>query len=100
MSYYQVSSSEIRNSANELTGLNAEFLSSKEALIQCEQGLRNMWEGEANEAFHAAFIRDSGQMDAFHGAIEQYISALNVIADRYDAAELRNAQKAASRTYA
>ena len=58
-----------------------------------------MWEGEANDAFHTAFIRDKGQMDQFHNVIEQFVEALLVIAAKYEAAENKNISIAATRSY-
>ncbi|MFT3984422.1 MAG: hypothetical protein QM697_10990 [Lachnospiraceae bacterium] len=58
-----------------------------------------MWEGQANDTFHSAYIRDQGQMERFHSAIEQYIAALLVIAARYEEAEARNTATASARSY-
>ena len=58
-----------------------------------------MWEGQANTAFHNAFIKDKGQMDNFHSAIEQYIAALLVIAQKYEQTEIKNTDTATTRVY-
>ena len=58
-----------------------------------------MWEGQAKDAFHQAFLRDRQQMDAFILLIERYIQALLEIANRYEQAENRNREIAAARKY-
>ena len=99
MSFYQVTSAQLRARAEEMRGLNARFKSQEESLRASEQNLKSMWEGKANENFHNAFMRDASQMDAFYEAIGQYIEALLVIAQRYEIAERKNAEMAATRTY-
>ena len=99
MSYYQVTSSELRARAEEMRGLNGRFKSEEETLRASEENLKTMWEGEANEAFHTAFIHDATSMDMFHEAVEQYISAFLVIAERYEIAERKNAEIARQRSY-
>ncbi|MCR5267709.1 MAG: WXG100 family type VII secretion target [Lachnospiraceae bacterium] len=99
MAYFCVTSSKLRASAEELTQQNAKFQAGVEELDAAEAALKGMWEGSANEAFHGAFLRDRGQMDAFHSAIAQYIQALLAIAARYEEAEARNTQVASTRTY-
>ena len=58
-----------------------------------------MWEGEARDTFHQAFVRDKQQMDVFHQLIAQYVQALLEIAARYEQAEARNREIAAARNY-
>ncbi len=99
MSYFSVTSSKLRASAEELTQQNAQFKTGEEQLDAAELSLKGMWEGAANEAFHAAFTKDRGQMDAFHTEIARYIEALLVIAAKYEEAEERNIRTAATRTY-
>ena len=53
-----------------------------------------MWEGEANENFHNAFVRNAGQMEAFCQTVLRYVNVIETIADRYDAAEQRNVGRA------
>ena len=99
MSFYQVTSSELRAKAEEMRGLNARFKSEEETLRGSEQNLKSMWEGEANENFHTAFMHDASAMDLFHQTVEAYIAALLVIAERYEAAERKNATIASNRSY-
>ncbi|MBO4901933.1 MAG: WXG100 family type VII secretion target [Lachnospiraceae bacterium] len=99
MAFFCVTSSRLRAGAEELTQLNSRFQAATEELDGTETALKGMWEGSANDAFHAAFIRDRGQMDAFHEAIVHYVQALLTIAAKYEEAEARNTQIAGTRNY-
>ncbi len=99
MSFFQVTSSELRRKAGKLSELNSQFQAKASQLGEQETALCSMWEGQAKNAFHQAFLRDRQQMDIFHRLIEQYIQALLEIAVRYERAEARNREIAAARTY-
>ena len=99
MSFIQVTAEELRNRATQLQGLNAKFQSEIENLMNCQNNLNSMWEGEAKEAFNQAFVKDKGNMDSFKSAIDQYIQALLLIASRYEEAEKRNLNTATTRSY-
>ncbi len=94
MSFYQVDSRVLRTKKEELLNMVSMFRKEKEELCQKEAALRSMWEGEANENFHNAFVRNAGQMEAFLGTIMRYVNVIETIADRYDAAEQRNIGRA------
>ncbi len=98
MSYILVTSGRLRTGADELEGMNVRLSGKVEDLKTKETALKGLWEGEANEAFHAAFLRDAAQMETFHGAIVQYVQALRIIAAKYEEAEARNMQIASNRT--
>ena len=99
MAFFQVTAAELRKKAEQLKGLNSRFRSGVDSLKTAEQGLKAMWEGEANDSFHNAFTRDKGQMDQFHQAIERYIEALLIIAAKYEEAENKNIATASTRNY-
>ena len=99
MAMIQVTSSELRKQAEVLRGLNFKFQTNVSGLESVEQSLKGMWEGQANTAFHGAFVKDKGQMDNFYNAIEQYIAALLVIAQKYEQAEAKNTDTASARVY-
>ncbi|MBQ8596381.1 MAG: WXG100 family type VII secretion target [Lachnospiraceae bacterium] len=99
MGYIQVTSRELRNSAERLQNLNSQFKAKASELAEKETALCGMWEGSARDAFHQAFSRDQQQMDAFHQLIAQYIQALLEIAARYEQAEARNREIATARNY-
>lgn len=99
MAMIQVTSQRLRGAAENLQNLNAQFKTKAEELAGIEQSLCQMWEGRAKAAFHTAFDRDKGQMEVFHGLINQYIQTLLEIAGRYEQAEARNTEIAGSRKY-
>ena len=99
MGYIQVTSRELRNSAQELQSLNSQFRTKAAELTEKETALCGMWEGSARDAFHQAFGRDRQQMDNFHQLIAQYVQVLLEIAARYEEAEARNREIATARNY-
>ena len=90
MSFYQVDSRQLRSKRDELMGLSQRFRQEKEMLCSKEAALTSMWEGSANDSFHAQFVKNSGQMDSFIEVIDQYLNVIEQIADRYDQAEQTN----------
>lgn len=99
MALIQVTASQLKSKANELRSFNGQFKSQVGNLESQEASLASMWEGEAKNAFHTAFMNDKGQMDKFYELIEQYCQALETIAQKYEQAEAQNAQTASQRTY-
>ncbi len=99
MSFFQVTSSELRRRAGQLSELNSQFQAKASLLGEQEGSLCSMWEGQAKDAFHQAFVHDRQQMEVFHHLISQYIQALLEIAVRYERAEARNREIAAARSY-
>jgi len=99
MAFFQVTSRELRNKAENLRGLNGQFRAKCNELDSQEQELCSMWEGEAKNAFDKAFKSDEAQMDNFYNLIEQYCVALENIATKYDQAEMMNTSTAQTRSY-
>lgn len=99
MAEIQVTSSTLRSKAEELNGLNERFRTEVNALIEEENTLRGQFEGQASDAFHAAFARDMTQMQNFYNAIAQYIQKLVEIAGKYEEAEAKNVSTATTRKY-
>lgn len=99
MAMILVTSQKIREAAENLGQLNRQFKGKTEELTTREQALCQMWEGQAKNAFHGAFERDSRQMEAFHGLVNKYVQVLLEIAQRYEQAEARNAEIAGGRNY-
>lgn len=99
MSDFQVTPSVLKNNAEHLSELNARFKSSVESLVNSESALNAMWDGEANDAFHGAFMTDKGKMDEFSRLIEQYTERLRQIALRYEQTEQNTTNIASNRTY-
>ncbi len=99
MSSFRVTTGTLTTQAEELSALNGQFKSAVEQLASTEVSLKGMWEGEANDAFHAAFTTDKGKMDEFYNLIVQYVAKLNSIAVRYNQAEQTNTEIASNRNY-
>lgn len=97
MSMFRVSSSELRQKANQLEQMNAQFKAAVQALATQEQSLATMWEGEAQKAFRTAFNNDRQQFENFYNGIAKYIQALRDAADKYDQAEAKNVNIAQTR---
>lgn len=99
MAYFQVTSSELRSAAGRISDLNNQFKAKAEQLGEQEAALCSMWEGQAKDAFHQAFLRDRQQMNVFEQLIASYVQALLEIAVRYEQAEARNREIAVARKY-
>ena len=99
MAEIKVTSQELKNKAAALRQLNKTFKNKVAEMTQNEQRLMTMWDGEAKDAFHKAYISDKGQMDAFYQVIEQYCVALEKNATKYEQIEKKNLSTAATRTY-
>lgn len=87
MADFKVTASQLNTQAESLQDLNGRFKSAIEQLVTSETSLKSMWEGEANDAFHAAFTSDKAKMDEFYNLIITYIERLNSIATRYEQTE-------------
>lgn len=99
MSDFVVSVSDLKVKVDTLRQLNAQFKSQIGELEATEANLNGMWEGEAKEAFHNAFLSDKTQMNNFYNAIEVYAQRLEAISARYAQAEATNVEIAAERKY-
>lgn len=99
MAEIQVTSSTLRSKAEELNQLNEQFKNAVTSLTDEENALRGQFEGEASDAFHSAFTKDTTQMNNFYNAIAQYVQKLIQIAEAYEKAEQANVATATTRTY-
>lgn len=99
MGEIMVTSATLRSKAEELNQLNEQFKSAVSTLSDEESALRSQYEGEASDAFHNAFTRDTIQMNNFYNAIAQYVQKLLQIADAYEKAEQANVATATTRNY-
>ena len=98
MGQIKVTATELKNKAQTLKDLNGKYNTQIEALTNSEAKLKNMWQGAANDAFHAAFENDKQFMTAFYNLIEKYCAALETIAAKYEEAENRNTDIATTRS--
>lgn len=94
-----VTSATLRSKAEELNQLNEQFKNAVTSLTEEENTLRTQFEGEASDAFHAAFQKDTVQMQNFYNAIVQYVQKLTEIAAAYEKAEQANVSTATTRNY-
>ena len=91
--------SELRSKADELEGLNQQFLSQVGTLEETEGALNGMWEGDARTSFHTAFTNDVTQMHNFYNAVETYVQTLESAIAMYEQAEAQNVEMAVERHY-
>lgn len=99
MALIRVTASQVRNSAESLRGLNQQFNSQVQNLQAAEESLNGMWDGQANDAFHAAFLSDKEYMTQFFNLINKYCEALDSIATEYENAENINLDTATRRSF-
>lgn len=98
MAKIRVTAQSLRTAAETLRSNNTEFKNQVTELETTEGNLKKTWEGQANDAFHTAFMNDKQYMDNFAVLIEQYCVALENIATEYENAENINTDTATTRT--
>ena len=99
MSKFSVTANELITTASYLSENNNEFRNRVNNLIECAAELASMWEGEANNQFNNAFNTDQERWTEFAQLIDQYVSALERVAQTYATAEETNVSTASTRTY-
>ena len=99
MAQYEVTNAQLTQVQNQLTTDNEQFIQKVSALAGKQPELKNMWQGEANNAFDAAFNSDKEKWTTFANLMKQYIEALGKIAAAYSKAEAANVDTAKNRTY-
>lgn len=99
MAYFKVTASELRKRAGELRDTNGRFKTQIGNLESQEGTLCSQWEGDANTAFHTAFMNDKSAWEEFHNLIEKYCVALEQMAAQYEKAESANTDTATKRSY-
>ena len=99
MALIRVTASQVKSTAMQLRDYNQNFNTQVQALQGAEESLNSMWDGQANDAFHAAFNNDKEYMSQFYNLINKYCEALDQIAAEYDNAEALNTEMATRRIY-
>lgn len=99
MGVIRVDTAQLKARAEELENLNTQFKNAIGELETTENSLNQMWDGDANNAFHAAFNRDKIQMNNFYNAVAQYVVRLRNIVAKYQATEARNVEIGNTRKY-
>ena len=98
MALIRVTASQVRSTAEQLRTFNQNFNNQVNNLVSAEGTLNSMWDGQANDAFHAAFESDKNYMTEFYNLINRYCEALDNIAVEYERAEAKAAEIASKRT--
>ena len=99
MALIRVTASQVRTTASQLRDYNSNFNSQVSKLQESEASLNSMWDGQANDAFHAAFTSDKEYMTQFYNLINKYCEALDQIATEYENAENVNTDTATKRSF-
>jgi len=94
-----VTSAKLRETAAELRRLNTQLKNELNNMSMRESSLNGMWDGQANDTFHAAYLHDVREYNDFINAINEYINALLQAAEEYERTEARNNAIASSREY-
>lgn len=94
-----VTATQLKNQAQALRELNERYQGMVADLKAEEVALSDMWEGEAKNAFRAAFARDADNMYRFYNAVNNYTTVLEQIAEKYNQAECANTEIANKRSY-
>jgi len=94
-----VNTTQLVSRESQLKSLNNQLRSEINNLKTTEAHLNTSWDGDANDAFHNAFINDVNQMENFYNLIIKYCDALHQIHRNYDKTEAINTNTAKTRTY-
>lgn len=97
MAEIRVTAAQVKSTASTLREYNHNFNSQVSNLVSAEGTLNGMWDGQANDAFHAAFEKDKEYMTQFYNLINKYCEALDQIAAEYEKAESLNTETATAR---
>ncbi len=99
MGIIQVTAGQLRQEAERIHQLNSQLKNQILLLEAKEQHLGTMWEGRAKDSFRGSFLRDKGHMEEFSQLIGRYVQALQQIAAKYEQAEQKNMEIAASKAH-
>lgn len=97
MAEIKVTSSVLKQKADELANFNNSFKNEVDKMVGYEAALASMWEGDAQQAFRNAFNSDKSKMDLFRMNIDQYVNALRQAATEYEMAENKSTSIATTR---
>lgn len=95
----RVTSQKLRETKEQLMQMNSELKAKAEAFTNSATALLGKWDGDTKQIEEKNFANDRIQIDNFIALINEYCTALENIAIRYDNAEGQNAQLAAERKY-
>jgi WXG100 family type VII secretion target len=87
---YVNTSAKIQEVITSLTNYNNEFKNKTSEINQEHMTLTSKWQGDASDVFTERFQRQYPSFENFSQAVEEYIKALEVILQEYEAAEEAN----------
>lgn len=90
----KVSTEQLRNTANEFSGLGQQVSSLTSEMVSLVAGLSSGYEGEAAQAYINKFRGLEDDIQKINRMIQEHVTDLNDMAQRYDQAEQNNVSDA------
>nr|WP_302664926.1 WXG100 family type VII secretion target [uncultured Agathobaculum sp.] len=90
----KVSTEQLRNTANEFSGLGQQVSSLTSEMVSLVTGLSSGYEGEAAQAYINKFRGLEDDIQKINRMIQEHVTDLNDMAQRYDQAEQSNVSDA------
>ena len=90
----KVSTEQLRNTANEFSGLGQQVSSLPSEMVSLVAGLSSGYEGEAAQAYINKFRGLEDDIQKINRMIQEHVTDLNDMAQRYDQAEQNNVSDA------
>ena len=90
----KVSTEQLRNTANEFSGLGQQVSSLTSEMVSLVAGLSSGYEGEAAQAYINKFRGLEDDIQKINRMIQDHLTDLNDMAQRYDQAEQNNVSDA------
>lgn len=90
----KVSTEQLRNTANEFSGLGQQVSSLTSEMVSLVAGLSSGYEGEAAQAYINKFRGLEDDIQKINRMIQEHVTDLNDMAQRYDQAEQSNVSDA------
>ena len=87
MAETRVTTSKLRESANQLTQFANSFQSEYQELFNYGKELDGTWDGDANDSFNSQLSGDFPKFETMYKTIMDYVKVLNQTADIYDKGE-------------
>ena len=96
---FQVTPKTLHTKADSLRNQNKSLRDKIQDLRTQANGLDQLWEGDAHNAFKTQFVKDMTKMDEFCALIDSYANTLDNIAIKYENAESNSTTIASSKSY-
>lgn len=88
----KVTPEELVSTAEEFNGVSSQVQSLTQNMIQTVDALKSAWQGEAAEAYSRQFHQLENDMNKMHSMINEHVTDLRDMAQRYQQAETANAE--------